>query len=621
MNLKNIQKLQSKRCVWLVMFVLFSFVQQTKAQIILTESFNYPPGSDWTGVKWTGTFSIVEGNLTYPGTIGNNIGNKMSLATGGIGGKAIPKSISTGSTGQSAYAAMVVNVSAADVAGGYFFALGTPPPLAKYDAQIYIKSSGSGFVFGIGKRGYEIKYESIERPFNTNIFLVLKYEGISGTNNNEVKLYVNPPLKSEPTTPALVTVGRPESDTNDAISLTYVHLFGFSSSKAKLELDGLNIGTNWESITSPLFDFGDAPDSYNLTKDGVYVPAAHLVSKGVHLGLKAPSKKLFPRSVAAGADNNGTNGDGLEEDVFDPAVRELRKGVPFVLDVPVSIATTTAYLYGWIDFNNNGRFEVGEAAQVSISTKGVSTQTLTWTGEQTDKIDAVADNLYMRLRLSENSITDYSPGVGSDILDERSIGFGSAGTNTANDRESPGNGEVEDYRIKVLRTFDFGDLPVSYEKDADGNLFPAKHAPLKGFSIGKLFDLETGPSSVAAGADNNGTNGDGEDEDGITVLKTVSRGAEYTLNVPLNVPSELKGVKYLYGWLDLNGNGLFEAGESATANISVNETGQINNKILTWTTDKTRTIANGTEKIYLRLRLSSLPLIDYNPPMGPGVVL
>ncbi|MFP3547613.1 hypothetical protein SB748_29995, partial [Rhizobium sp. SIMBA_035] len=124
------------------------------------------------------------------------------------------------------------------------------------------------------------------------------------------------------------------------------------------------------------------------------------------------------------------------------------------------------------------------------------------------------------------------------------------------------------YQIDVVTTYDYGDVPSSFENDKDGNPLPALHAPLTGFSIGSLLDVENTPASVTSPAENN-TSGDNTigtaDEDGLTTMGNIERGLPYIITVPVSIPSNLTGTKYLYGWLDLNDDGIFQVGEVAAA--------------------------------------------------------
>ncbi|RNA62766.1 hypothetical protein D1631_12885 [Chryseobacterium nematophagum] len=602
-----------------VSFMITVLIGRAEAQTLLTESFNYPSGTLLTNAHWSQqsggspSVTVANGNLTYPNTISNNIGSKVSLSSSGQDVYHSFTSASLDASNPGVYSSLIVNVSQAQAIGDFFFALGASGP----NASVYIRSNGIGFSFGVGKTAASAEYETTVRPFNTNIMLVLKYEFVTGAQNDEIKLYVNPSLASEPVTADIVTAPA----ISDVGSLTYAFLYqGNAANAPTLEVDGINVGRSWASVTSAIFDYGDTPTGYDFTKDGVYVPAAHTVLTGLSLGSLLPSTELTPHSVADGADNNGTNGDGLEEDAIDVSLNQIRKGVSYVLSVPVTNPSGTKYLYGWIDFNNDGKFQAEEFANISFSTSGSSTQTLTWTAVQTATIASGANKLYMRLRLSDRSLNDFTTvATGGTTLDERSIGSGATSTNDPTDYVTPANGEVEDYQIDVVNTYEYGDLPSSFENDKDSNPLPAMHAPLTGFTLGSLIDFESTPASVTSPNENNiaGDNAVGlADEDALTSLESVSHGVPFHLSVPVNIPSSLTGTKYLYGWLDLNGDGRFQAGEVATAIATTS-----GNVQLTWTAAQTNQIAFGTPSIYLRLRLSNLDLHDFTTVATGGATL
>ncbi|WP_027383896.1 GEVED domain-containing protein [Epilithonimonas caeni] len=625
----NFFQKHSFRLAWFVLMT-FSGITTIKSQNLLTESFNYASGTTLTSSSWiqqvaggTPNVTVSAGNLTYPGTIANNFGNKISLTNTGQDVFRYFTATSLNTTTPAIYASTVVNVSAAQAIGDIFFGLGSTTYSNSYYystsvARLYIRSNGSGFSFGVMRSSGTVEYESTVRPFNTNMKVVLKYEQVAGTVNDIVKLYVDPASGSEPATADISHTGT----ATDATSFSSVELYqGNVANAPTLEMDGINVGTTWASVNSAVYDYGDTPTSYDFTKDGVYAPAVHTPVSGLLLGSILPDLELAPSSVAAGADNNGTNGDGTDEDAIAVSANQIRKGVPYTLSVPVTNPSGTKYLYGWIDFNNDGKFQLEEAATVvSFNTAGSSTQTLNWTGVQTGTLAMGATKLYMRLRLSDRSLADFlTAASGGALIDERSIGNGATTASNAADYATVANGEVEDYQIEVVNTFDYGDLPATFENDINGTALPALHAPLSGFNTGTLLDLESAPSSVVVGADNNGTNGDGADEDGITALTSVTPGVIYNVTVPVNIPSTLTGTKYLYGWLDLNGDGRFQAGELASS-IATTTAITATNMTLTWNAAQTTTIAPGTTKIYLRLRLSNLNLLDFSSGTHSGLI-
>ncbi|MCW3160838.1 GEVED domain-containing protein [Chryseobacterium oryctis] len=605
-----------------VMLMIFSFV---RAQTVLSENFNYAPGTlltsaNWVAIAGTGTNNVAvsSGNLAYVGSLGNGMGNKVSITNNG---QDVYRSFTA--TNAPIYSSLIVNVSAANATGDFFYSIGTTTaPATTVGAKLFIRANGTGFSFGVlrGTGGTPV-YETTVRPFNTNILVVLKYEVVTGTTNDGVKLYVNPGPAAEP---AVATVEYTAAVGTDASSFSAVALMqGTAVNAPTLEVDGIHVGSTWNSVMAAGYDYGDTPVSYDNTKDGVYVPARHSLLAGLSLGSIVPDLELSPLSVAAGADNNGTNGDGSDEDAIDVSANQIRAGVPYVLTVPVTNPTTaTKYLYGWIDFNNDGKFQAEEVATTTFTVTGATNRTLTWTAAQTATIVSGVTKLYMRLRLSDRALVDFTTvASGGALIDERSVGNGAASATNASDFSTASNGEVEDYQIEVVNTFDYGDVPTSFENDKDGNPLPALHAPLTGFSLGSLLDVESAPASVVSPNENNtaGDNADGTaDEDGLTAFASVDRETSYSITVPVSIPSTLAGTKYLYGWLDLNGDGRFQVGEVATATTTATSNTNIT---LTWTAAQTATIVNGTLKIYLRLRLSNLSLVDFTTSASGGALI
>ncbi|NML69133.1 hypothetical protein HHL23_04925 [Chryseobacterium sp. RP-3-3] len=593
----------------MLLFSIFSMLSVLQAQSLLSESFNYSPGalltsSNWTALAGTGTNNITvsNGNLAYAGSIGNEMGNKVSLANNG---QDVYRTFT--STAAPVYSSLVVNVSAANVVGDFFYSIGTSgAPATTVGAKLFVKSNGSGFSFGVlrGTGGTPV-YETTVRPFNTNVMVVLKYEVVPGATNDAVKLYVNPALSSEPAIADAVYTAAVGADAGafSAIAL----LQGTAVTAPTLEADGINVGTTWASVASPVYDYGDVPTTYDLTKDGVYAPAGHGLLTGFGLGSIISDLELSPLSVAGGADNNGSNGDGTDEDAVNTASNQMRKGIVYSLSVPViNNAVSTKYLYGWIDFNNDGRFQVGEAAPVvAFSAAGSSTQTLTWTAVQTATIATGTSNLYVRLRISDQLLADFTTAAsGGALIDERSVGNGAVSTVNAADAPTVPDGEVEDYQIAVVDTYEYGDLPVSYEQPG-GTSLPARQLLSSSLKIGATTDIESAAQNVSPGANNNGTNGDGLDEDGIDPT-AVSITPSTLFTLPVNVTNISGAASTLYSWLDINKNGVLEAGEVATAAVSTGTNGTAVN--LSWTSAQTANIS-GTE-VYLRLRLAGTALAD-----------
>lgn len=608
----SLKKIRLLLGVWMVLFA----VPKIAGQVLFTESFNYPVATAISGNNWvqaaagTPTVAVSSGNLNFVNTIGNGMGNKVTLSSVG---QDVYKTFTTTTLSAAVpaiYAHAVVNVSAAQTTGDYFLSLGTTTTSI---ARVYIRPNGAGFSFGVLRSTGTVEYESVERPFNTNIRLVLKYEQVTGTTNDIVKIYINPAGASEPAVANVSHTGTAADTASFGAIQLYQGSTAVTTIAPTLEIDNIVVNTTWAGVTLPIYDYGDVPASYDNTKDNVFAPATHSLLTNLYLGSIVPDLEYTPASVASGADNNGANGDGTDEDAVIFASSSIKKGVVYSLSMMVNNpATATRYLYGWIDFNNDGKFQSTEMATVvTFTTAGSTTQTLTWTALQTSTIAAGNTTLYMRVRLSSISLIDATDAT----MDERSVGNGAISTvNALNAAISP-TGEVEDYQISVSTLFDYGDVPVSYENDKDGILLPALHLPLTGLTIGTQIDMEANPSSVAIGADNNGTNGDGADEDGIITVSNITKGLPYSISVPVNNPAAV--TRYLYGWIDFNNDGKFQVEELADAVVTFSTNGA-STQTLTWSAAKTSTLVSGAGKRYMRIRLSGTSLFDFTTAGSGG---
>jgi hypothetical protein len=130
-----------------------------------------------------------------------------------------------------------------------------------------------------------------------------------------------------------------------------------------------------------------------------------------------------------------------------------------------------AKLYGWIDYNANGVFDVGTEQATGIILPGstIGDEQLVipagFTGDVTLVFPAVPESAegitYARFRLSTDATITGPTGPATD-------------------------GEVEDYRVTILAN-DFGDAPDSYNLTLNGNEAPT-HRVVDGLSIGALVD-------------------------------------------------------------------------------------------------------------------------------------
>jgi hypothetical protein len=151
---------------------------------------------------------------------------------------------------------------------------------------------------------------------------------------------------------------------------------------------------------------------------------------------------------------------------------------------------------------------------------------------------------------------------------------------------------------------DFGDAPASYDPDP---LSPALHEKDTAMRLGPTWDQEfIKTSSFNADAD-------GLDEDGISSVQVLDTGiTNYFANI--RVYNNTGANVTLCGWLDINGNGTFEAGEGRS--LTVASGGPVlQNVFLSWLNINT-TLTIG-QKTYLRIRLTrTVSGMTINNPTG-----
>ena len=134
-----------------------------------------------------------------------------------------------------------------------------------------------------------------------------------------------------------------------------------------------------------------------------------LLNQGDVIEMVNPSTKLPIRGIynhTTGALGEGTLGDEGESQLLDPAVAteyKLRQaqGNEYVLDgvrANLGVNNDKAYVRGWVDFNNNGKFDLNESSEiVEVNQNGTYSIKFKNTPQL---LDTSADSLGVRLRIS-----------------------------------------------------------------------------------------------------------------------------------------------------------------------------------------------------------------------------
>jgi hypothetical protein len=323
-------------------------------------------------------------------------------------------------------------------------------------------------------------------------------------------------------------------------------------------------------------DYGDAPNSYGTTlaSNG----ARHSTSTNLKMGTNATDTETdgtaaLPGGTPTSDDTTATD----DEDITLPTLYNTT--MTYAVNVPVTNTTgSTANLGAWMDINRNGNFaDAGEFVSTTVA-NGATSANISWNVSSTTF--TVGNNFYFRFRLTTDALasTDF-------------VGFKT-------------DGEVEDYRMTVTQTLDFGDAPNTYGTNGATG---ARHtAPTKAIFLGSIPpDHEaTGPSGgLGEIDDNNGFTPD--DEDALTTPLTAITTTTTTHTISVPVTNSSGGNVNLRGWIDFDRDGIFQDDEATTTSVTVSSSASNpRNFNLTWNNIGTTgpNIVGGNT--YLRIRIS-----------------
>ncbi|WP_235011225.1 L-type lectin domain-containing protein, partial [Photobacterium aquimaris] len=342
-----------------------------------------------------------------------------------------------------------------------------------------------------------------------------------------------------------------------------------------------------------LGDLGDAPESYGTDRvdaAGEGVGPLHIVELApvVYLGAVAPDDEAD--GFVDGIDNSGDATDddavsGDEDGVTIPTVINAQPSIPVQLTTRVH-TDANATLYGWIDFDRDGVFDLATEAATPIA--------LTAADDDTDKqltfnvpSDVLAGISYLRVRICRDT---------SDCSTPHGL---------AND------GEVEDHQVTLDVEYDYGDAPESagfMTLEANGGPRHATGSPY--IYLGNVAG-DADSDGFGDGNDDNGNASDDDtkgvtpsDEDAFTSIPVYARGSgTLTLDVVCNDHDGITDLDAtVYGWIDFNVNGdVSESGEFSSA--PCNDTDATSDG----TSSLTFTVADdaGSGELYVRLRITT----------------
>ena len=280
--------------------------------------------------------------MTYASYVGSGIGNAAS--TGGTSDD-INKGFTSTNTG-SLYIAFMYNPKTASTTSDYSVMLGTAAgtSVTSFYGKFYVqKDASNNLRFGITKsNAASISYTGYTYSLNTTYMIVIRYDFVSGTANDQAYLFINPVLGG--TEPAASLTGATDAAADPA-QLTSICLRQ-STTTAGASYDGIRIGTTWASVTpssAPIVTAasptGTVGTAFSYTISATNSPTSYAIANG---------------TLPAGLSLNTTNG--------------LISGTPTTAETPIVGVTAT---------NGSG---ASAAANLSfnISAAGLSSQTITF---------------------------------------------------------------------------------------------------------------------------------------------------------------------------------------------------------------------------------------------------
>ncbi|MEG0297560.1 MAG: SdrD B-like domain-containing protein [Clostridium sp.] len=211
-------------------------------------------------------------------------------------------------------------------------------------------------------------------------------------------------------------------------------------------------------LTAHKADYGDAPDisAGNGTGDYSTLYAnngpLHCLVDNLTLGATVTSENDgYQSSDALGDDKiKGIQDDGVNYPVNPVIIGES------TYNVKVNYINNTgriAYLYGWLDFNKDGMFQLEESIPQTIlsnNSNALQQTTVTFTVPSSSNLVS-GDTTFMRFRITTYPLNNSN--VGATVEDTRSLGLAE-------------DGEVEDYEVNVV-TFSVSGV-VWYDANCNG---------------------------------------------------------------------------------------------------------------------------------------------------------
>lgn len=264
--------------VFTVLCALVAFTLSSHAELKFHETFNRNVGTlnvgtsdastnntnDWYSFSGTSNYiQVVEGSLSYAGYVTTGTGNKAELVGNGADDLRQFTSTANGVQTGKIYAAAIINVDSLkpSTTADYFMAFGDASNSVMY-ARLNIQTiktgeSYTGYKLGISKNTEAAVWADDVFSPKTSHLIVLEYEFVAGTNNDVVRLYIDP--TSTTTSP---TISCDQTKANAKADISYiasVNLRKGTNTPGRVFVDEIKVATEWADLFETSEGGGDEP--------------------------------------------------------------------------------------------------------------------------------------------------------------------------------------------------------------------------------------------------------------------------------------------------------------------------------------------------------------------------
>lgn len=219
-------------------------------------------GADVTNISPT----VAASTLSYSNYIDNNAGKQISLASMATSNTRVSYYYLTSATTNNSgtfYTSALINMSTVGASSTAVLCLDRTLGTSQR-AKVYIKSSGAGFVAGIGiSSGTGITFSSTVYNLNEAHLIVVKFSN-PAIGNDVATLYVDPtPGTLESANTAVSTQSATAAGTNYIKAITLIQNPGFAGKVA-----GIRFSTSWAEVIAPKIATPTANDAATINSTG-----------------------------------------------------------------------------------------------------------------------------------------------------------------------------------------------------------------------------------------------------------------------------------------------------------------------------------------------------------------